>query len=91
MCEVRWLPRALRWPCIGVLVASTVVATSVVFAVSAAAAVPGPPSAPVTPAPPVATTLTLAATPTSVLHGGTVTLTGRLQRVDIAAGTPAKR
>ena len=23
MCEVRWLPRALRWPCIGVLVAST--------------------------------------------------------------------
>jgi 5-hydroxyisourate hydrolase-like protein (transthyretin family) len=62
----------------------------VVFAVSAAAAVPGPPSAPVTPAPPVATTLTLAATPTSVLHGGTVTLTGRLQRVDTAAGIPGE-
>ena len=87
MCEVRWLPRALRSPDIGVLVASTVLATSVMFAVSAAAAVPGPPSAPVTPAPPV---LTLAATPTSVLHGGTVTLTGRLQRVDTAAGIPGE-
>jgi len=90
MCEVRWLPRALRSPDIGVLVASTVLATSVMFAVSAAAAVPGPPSAPVTPAPPVATTLTLAATPTSVLHGGTVTLTGRLQWVDTAAGIPGE-
>ena len=88
MCEVRWLPRALRSPHIGVLVASTVLATSVMFAVSAAAAVPGPPSAPVTPAPPV---LTLAATPTSVLHGGTVTLTGRLNGSTPQPASPAKR
>ena len=47
---------------------------------------PSAPSAPVTPAPPAATTLTLAAAPTSVLHGGTVTLSGRLQRADTAAG-----
>jgi Fibronectin type III domain len=46
---------------------------------------PSAPSAPVTPAPPAATTLTLAAAPASVVHGGTVTLSGRLQRADTAA------
>ena len=45
---------------------------------------PSTPSAPVTPAPPAATTLTLTAAPTSVLYGGTVTLTGRLQQADTA-------
>jgi len=45
---------------------------------------PSAPSAPVTPARPVATTLTLTAAPTSVLYGGTVTLTGRLQQADTA-------
>jgi hypothetical protein len=45
---------------------------------------PSMPSAPVTPAPPAATTLTLVAAPTSVLYGGTVTLTGRLQEADSA-------
>jgi 5-hydroxyisourate hydrolase-like protein (transthyretin family) len=162
-CEVRRLPRSLRWSCIGVLVAITVLATSVMFAGSATAAVPGPPtdvtaragdqlaqvtwnapapddpsitgytittspadtpavtvdptartatvtgltngtaysftvaatnpdgtsspstpSAPVTPAPPAATTLTLTAAPTSVLYGGTVTLSGRLQQANTA-------
>lgn len=46
---------------------------------------PSAPSAPVTPIPAVATTLTLAA-PTSVLHGGTVQLTGRLQQANTAEG-----
>jgi 5-hydroxyisourate hydrolase-like protein (transthyretin family) len=45
---------------------------------------PSTPSALVTPAPPVATTLTLTATPASVLYGGAVTLTGRLQQADTA-------
>jgi hypothetical protein len=44
------------------------------------------PSAPVTPGPPTATTLTLAASPTSVLHGGTVQLSGRLQQANTAEG-----
>jgi hypothetical protein len=44
------------------------------------------PSAPVTPGPPAATTLTLAASPTSVLHGGTVQLSGRLQQAETEAG-----
>jgi hypothetical protein len=43
---------------------------------------PSAPSAPVIPA----TTITQAATPTSVLHGGSVALSGRLQQVDTAAG-----
>jgi hypothetical protein len=43
---------------------------------------PSTPSAPVTPAPPAATTLTLVAAPTSVLYGGIVTLSGRLQQAD---------
>jgi Lamin Tail Domain/Fibronectin type III domain len=47
---------------------------------------PSDPSAPVTPGPPAATTLTLAASPTSVLHGGTVQLSGRLQKTDPAEG-----
>jgi hypothetical protein len=47
---------------------------------------PSAPSAPVIPAPPTATTITRAATPTSVLHGGSVALSGRLQQVDTAAG-----
>jgi hypothetical protein len=42
------------------------------------------PSAPVTPSPPAATTLTLAASPTSVLHGGSVQLSGRLQQTSTA-------
>jgi hypothetical protein len=44
------------------------------------------PSAPVTPGPPAATTLTLAASPTSVLYGGTVQLSGRLQQTETEAG-----
>ena len=40
---------------------------------------PSSPSAPVTPAPPAATTLTLTVAPTSVLYGGTVTLTGKVR------------
>jgi hypothetical protein len=48
---------------------------------------PSDPSAPVTPGPPAATTtLTLAANPTSVLHGGTVQLSGRLQQAETEAG-----
>jgi Lamin Tail Domain/Fibronectin type III domain len=47
---------------------------------------PSAPSAPVTPTPAAATTLTLAANPTSVLHGGTVQLTGRLQQANTADG-----
>lgn len=47
---------------------------------------PSDPCAPVTPAPPAATSLTMAASPTSLLHGGTVILSGQLQRVDTAAG-----
>jgi 5-hydroxyisourate hydrolase-like protein (transthyretin family) len=45
---------------------------------------PSTPSAPVTPAPPVGTTLTLTVAPTSVLYGGTATLSGRLQQADTA-------
>jgi Lamin Tail Domain/Fibronectin type III domain len=44
------------------------------------------PSAPVTPGPPAATTLTLAASPTSILYGGTVQLSGRLRQADTAQG-----
>jgi 5-hydroxyisourate hydrolase-like protein (transthyretin family) len=44
------------------------------------------PSAPVTPIPPATTSLELTATPARVLHGGTVILSGRLQRADTAAG-----
>jgi len=44
------------------------------------------PSLPVTPVPPAATTLTVAASPTSVLHGGTVQLTGRLQQANTEEG-----
>ncbi|HKP99478.1 MAG TPA: lamin tail domain-containing protein [Actinomycetes bacterium] len=44
------------------------------------------PSAPVIPGPPAVTTLTLAASPTSVLYGGTVQLSGRLQLADTAEG-----
>jgi Putative auto-transporter adhesin, head GIN domain/Fibronectin type III domain len=47
---------------------------------------PSDPSPPITPVPPAATTLTLAASPTSVLHGGTVQLTGRLQQTNTAEG-----
>jgi hypothetical protein len=45
---------------------------------------PSAPSPPVTPA--AATTLSLNAAPTSVLHGGTVQLSGRLLRADTATG-----
>jgi Fibronectin type III domain/Lamin Tail Domain len=41
---VRWLPRSLRRPSIGILAAITLAATSVAFAGSATAAVPGPPT-----------------------------------------------
>jgi hypothetical protein len=44
------------------------------------------PSPPITPVPPAATTLTLAASPTSVLHGGTVQLSGRLQQANTEEG-----
>jgi hypothetical protein len=44
------------------------------------------PSAPVTPGPPAATSLTLAASPTSILYGGTVQLSGRLRQANTAAG-----
>jgi 5-hydroxyisourate hydrolase-like protein (transthyretin family) len=44
------------------------------------------PSAPVTPGPPAATTLTLAASRTSILYGGTVQLSGRLRLADTAEG-----
>jgi hypothetical protein len=44
------------------------------------------PSAPVTPGPPAATTLTLAASPTSILHGGTAQLSGRLHQAGTAQG-----
>ena len=47
---------------------------------------PSDPSAPVTPGPPAATTLTLAASPTSILYGGTVQLSGRLQQASTAEG-----
>jgi hypothetical protein len=47
---------------------------------------PSDPSAPVIPGPPAATTLTLAANPTSVLYGGTVQLSGRLQQTTTAEG-----
>jgi 5-hydroxyisourate hydrolase-like protein (transthyretin family) len=47
---------------------------------------PSNPSAPVTPGPPAATTLTLAASPTSLLHGGTVQLSGRPQQTETEAG-----
>ena len=47
---------------------------------------PSAPSAPVTPGPPAATTLTLAASPTSILHGNTVQLSGRLKQTTTAAG-----
>jgi P pilus assembly chaperone PapD len=47
---------------------------------------PSAPSAPVTPGPPAATTLTLAASPTSVLYGGTIQLSGRLKQTTTAAG-----
>jgi Lamin Tail Domain/Fibronectin type III domain len=48
---------------------------------------PSDPSAPVTPGPPAATTLTLAASPTRILYGGTVQLSGRLRLADTAQGT----
>jgi hypothetical protein len=47
---------------------------------------PSDPSAPVTPGPPAATTLTLAVSPTSVLQGGTVQFSGRLQQANTAEG-----
>jgi hypothetical protein len=47
---------------------------------------PSDPSPPITPVPPAATTLTVAASPTSVLHGGTVQLTGRLQQTTTEEG-----
>ena len=47
---------------------------------------PSAPSSPVTPGPPAATTLTLAASPTRVLYGGTVQLSGRLKKTDTADG-----
>ena len=47
---------------------------------------PSDPSPPITPVPPAATTLTVAASPTSVLYGGTVQLTGRLQQTNTEAG-----
>jgi Fibronectin type III domain len=47
---------------------------------------PSDPSASVNPGPPAATTLTLAASPTNVLHGGTVQLSGRLQQTTTAEG-----
>jgi 5-hydroxyisourate hydrolase-like protein (transthyretin family) len=47
---------------------------------------PSDPSAPVTPGPPAATTLTLAASPTSIRHGGTVQLSGRLLLANTAEG-----
>ena len=47
---------------------------------------PSGPSATVTPGPPAATTLTLAASPTSVLYGGAIQLSGRLQLADTAEG-----
>jgi Lamin Tail Domain/Fibronectin type III domain len=47
---------------------------------------PSAPSAPAIATPAVATTLTLAANPTSVPHGGTVQLTGRLQQAHTAEG-----
>jgi 5-hydroxyisourate hydrolase-like protein (transthyretin family) len=47
---------------------------------------PSAPSSPVIPGTPATTTLTLAASPTSLLHGSTVQLSGRLQRADTATG-----
>jgi hypothetical protein len=47
---------------------------------------PRTPSSPITPRPPAATTLTLAASPTSILHGGTVQLSGHLQQTNTAEG-----
>jgi hypothetical protein len=47
---------------------------------------PSDPSAPVTPGPPAATTVTLAAGPTSVLYGGAVQLSGRLQQTNTEEG-----
>jgi fibronectin type III domain protein len=47
---------------------------------------PSAPSPPVTPASPAATTLTLAASPTRVLDGGSVELTGILRQADTLAG-----
>ena len=47
---------------------------------------PSDPSAPVTLGPPAATTLTLAASLTSILYGGTVQLSGRLQQASTAEG-----
>jgi hypothetical protein len=65
-------------------------ATAYTFTVAATnpdgASPPSDPSAPVTPGPPIATTLTLVASPTSVLHGGTVQLSGRLQQANTTDG-----
>jgi P pilus assembly chaperone PapD len=47
---------------------------------------PSDPSPPITPVPPAATTLTVAAGPTSVLYGGTVQLSGRLQQTTTETG-----
>jgi P pilus assembly chaperone PapD len=47
---------------------------------------PSEPSAPVTPNPPAATSLTLAAAPTRVLHGSTVTISGRLRLAGTTTG-----
>jgi chitodextrinase len=47
---------------------------------------PSDPSAPVTPGPPAATTLTLTASPTSIRHGDTVQLSGRLRQANTAEG-----
>jgi hypothetical protein len=47
---------------------------------------PSDPSAPVTPGPPAAATLTLAASPTSILYGGSVQLSGRLRQANTAEG-----
>jgi Lamin Tail Domain/Fibronectin type III domain len=47
---------------------------------------PSAPSSPVIPGPPAATTLSLAASSTSLLHGGTVTLSGRLQLENTTTG-----
>ena len=47
---------------------------------------PSEPSAAVIPSPPAATTLTLAVSPTSIYHGGTIQLSGRLQQANTAEG-----
>jgi hypothetical protein len=52
---------------------------------------PSDPSAPVTPSPPAAITLTLAASPTSILHGGTVQLSAVSSRPTLPRASAAKR